>query len=83
MASPLGVISGALCVPTKYISTATASPSATVRTIRVVTAMAGDKLPEEWRNGVIMYELIAAGQTREEALVRIGLFTTNKERFGA
>jgi hypothetical protein len=50
--------------------------------IRVVTAIARDEPPEEWRNGFIMSELIAAGQTPEEALVRIGLFTTNKERFG-
>jgi hypothetical protein len=50
--------------------------------IRVVTAMARDEPPEDWRNGFIVSELIAAEWTREEALVRIGLFTTNKERFG-
>ena len=49
--------------------------------IETVTGMARASPPEAWRNGFIMSDLIAAGQTPDEALVRIGLFTTNKDRF--
>jgi hypothetical protein len=53
----------------------------TAEQIAVVSAMARDKPPERWRNGFIMSDLIASGLSRDDAIVRIGLYMTNEVRF--
>jgi hypothetical protein len=49
--------------------------------IATVTAMVRDEPPDRWRNGLMMSDLIASGLQRDEALVRIGLYMTNEDRF--
>lgn len=49
--------------------------------IATVSAMARDAPPERWRNGFILSDLIASGLSPDEAIVRIGLYMTNEDRF--
>lgn len=48
--------------------------------IAAVKAMVRDEPPESWRNGFILSDLTASGLSRDDALVRIGLYMTNEDR---
>lgn len=54
----------------------------TEREIELITSIARTSPPESWQNGFILSDLESAGYTREQALVRIGLFFAHEDSFG-
>lgn len=53
----------------------------TAQELEAITTLARTAPPEEWQNGFMLSDLIKAGNTHEEALVRIGLYKANEHRF--